>query len=41
MSDLTSTIDIVKLCSNDEKIFFMNRDVACQSKKLKEEVKTA
>ena len=38
---MTNTIDIVKLISKDEKIFYLNRDVACQSKKLKEEVKTA
>ena len=41
VGDLTKTLDIVKLISNDEKVFFMNRDVACQSKMLEEQVKTA
>ena len=44
MGDLTQTLDIVKLISNEEdnkKFFFVNRDVACQSKMIKEEVKTA
>ena len=41
VSDLTQTIEIVKLVSQDEKIFYMNRDVACQSKMLREAVKTA
>ena len=40
VSDLTSTTDIVKIISNDEnpRIFFMNRDVACQSKLLAEQL---
>ena len=41
VSDLTSTIEVVKLCSNDEKVFYLNRDVACQSKLLEEQVETA
>eukprot|EP00353_Schmidingerella_taraikaensis_P007264 CAMPEP_0185582002 /NCGR_PEP_ID=MMETSP0434-20130131/19565_1 /TAXON_ID=626734 ORGANISM="Favella taraikaensis, Strain Fe Narragansett Bay" /NCGR_SAMPLE_ID=MMETSP0434 /ASSEMBLY_ACC=CAM_ASM_000379 /LENGTH=70 /DNA_ID=CAMNT_0028200685 /DNA_START=13 /DNA_END=225 /DNA_ORIENTATION=+ len=43
VSDLTSTTDIVKLISNDEKprVFYMNRDVACQSKLLEEQLPTA
>ena len=44
VGDLTQTLDIVKLISNEEdnkKFFFVNRDVACQSKMIKEEVKTA
>ena len=31
---LTSTSDIVKLISSDDKLFFMNKDVAIQSKHL-------
>ena len=31
---LTSTSDIVKLISSDDKMFFMNKDVALQSKHL-------
>ena len=43
VNDLTATTDIVKLISNDEKpqVFFMNRDVACQSKLLAEQLPTA
>ena len=41
VGDLTQTIEIVKLISQDQKIFYLNRDVACQSKFLKEAVKTA
>ena len=41
VSDLTNTIEVVKLCSNDEKVFYLNRDVACQSKLLEEQVETA
>ena len=43
VSDLTSTLEVVKLCSNDEpkKFFYLNKDVACQSRLLKEQVKTA
>ena len=41
VSDLTSTIEIIKLVSEDQKIFYLNRDVACQSKFLREAVKTA
>ena len=41
VADLTNTLDMVKLCSNDDKVFFLNRDVACQSAMLKERVKTA
>ena len=29
VGDLTQTLEVVKLCSNDEKAFFLNRDVAC------------
>ena len=40
VADLTSTPDIVMLKSNDEKpqVFFLNRDVACQSKLLEEQL---
>ena len=31
---LTSTLDVVKLVSIDEKTFYMNKDVAAQSKHL-------
>ena len=43
VGDLTNTTDIVKLISNDEKpkVFFLNRDVACQSKLLAEQLPTA
>ena len=43
VGDLTNTIEVVKLCSNDEtpSFFYLNKDVACQSKLLKEQVKTA
>ena len=34
VNTLTSTTDIVKLISKDEKLFYMNRDVAVQSKHL-------
>ena len=40
---MTNTVEVVKLCSNDDpqKFFYLNKDVACQSKLLKEQVKTA
>ena len=41
VSDLTNTIECVKLCSSDNQVFYLNTDVACQSKLLKEQVKTA
>ena len=43
VGDLTNTLEVVKLCSNDEhpSFFYLNKDVACQSKLLKEQVKTA
>ena len=28
VSDLTATLEVVKLCSNDDKIFYINTDVA-------------
>ena len=27
--DLTQTLDIVKLVSKEDKVFYLNRDVAC------------
>ena len=36
---LTKTDEIIKLVSNDDKIFFLNKDVAAQSKKLREELR--
>ena len=41
VGDLTQTVDVVKLVSTDEKVYFLNKDVACQSKLLAEQVKTA
>ena len=41
VSDLTNTIECVKLVSSDGKVFYLNSDVACQSKLLKEQEKTA
>ena len=43
VQDLTATTDIVKIVSNDEqpRVFFLNRDVACQSKLLAEQLPTA
>ena len=41
VGDLTETIEVVKLVSTDEKVYFMNRDVACQSKLLASQVTTA
>ena len=29
VGDLTQTVDVVKLVSSDEKVFFLNYDVAC------------
>ena len=41
VGDLTQTIEVVKLVSTDEKIFFLNKDIACQSKLLAEQVEHA
>ena len=35
---LTSTMDVVKLVSTDEKVFYMNKDVATQSKHLRNQL---
>ena len=41
VADLTNTVEVVKLMSNDQHKFYLNCDVAAQSKKLNEEMKTA
>ena len=41
VSDLTNTVEVIKLMSNDQHSFYLNQDVAAQSKKLNEEMKTA
>ena len=41
VADLTQTLDVVKIISNDDKVFYLNNQVALQSKKIAEEVKTA
>ena len=38
VNQLTSTDEVVRLVSNDEKVFILNKDVASQSKKLREEL---
>ena len=37
---LTSTMNVVKLVSNDEKIFYLNYDVATQSKHLRAQLES-
>ena len=39
--DLIKTIEYCKLCSTDDKVFYLNCDVAVQSKLLLEQLKTA
>ena len=39
-SSLTNTLDIVKLVSKDEKVFYVNVDVANQAKLLKTQIQT-
>ena len=41
VGDLIKTVEFVKLFSTDDKVFYLNCDVACQSKLLLEEMKKA
>ena len=41
VGDLTRSLDVVKIVSIDEKVFFLSKDIACQSKKIAELLKLA